>query len=229
MRGTRRVGEPAPPRRVRPASRIGSASLDPELAGAVGRPTRGSTTRPPSTTAAAFRRAAAVAEVWHRCPRRCRHRAPARRHMQPRRRLGGAVGALVPEPQVEPDLERLLGARRHCCVGAGQACGCRHCACSRCWPRRSRQVMAPGRPYHHPYSSDRSTNYGGALPPISSARDRGADDELDRKTSSLRSGLAADSKITLPPLTRRRGGVMRQAGCPRICFCVTIFSSLMYE
>ncbi|TKY84876.1 hypothetical protein EX895_005956 [Sporisorium graminicola] len=59
--------------------------------------------------------------------------------------------------------------------------------------------------YQHPYSSDRSTNYAStSLPPISSARDRSSEDtlDLDRKTmsSSLRSGLAADPKITLPPL-----------------------------
>lgn len=58
--------------------------------------------------------------------------------------------------------------------------------------------------YQHPYSSDRSTNYASSLPPISSARDRSSEDtlDLDRKTmsSSLRSGLAVDPKITLPPL-----------------------------
>ncbi|PWZ03257.1 hypothetical protein BCV70DRAFT_204064 [Testicularia cyperi] len=57
--------------------------------------------------------------------------------------------------------------------------------------------------YQHPYSSDRSTNLTTSLPPISSARDRADDLDLDRKTmsSGLRSGLSAsDPKITLPPL-----------------------------
>ncbi|SNX82639.1 uncharacterized protein MEPE_01345 [Melanopsichium pennsylvanicum] len=60
---------------------------------------------------------------------------------------------------------------------------------------------AAGPGYQHPYSSDRSTNYASSLPPISSARSSGDDGvELDRKTSSLRSGLSVDPRITLPPL-----------------------------
>ncbi len=103
--------EPAPPRRVRSgvAHRIGVARPGTRRCGGQAR-------------REAVRLARRVPspqrfdeqQPWRRriiaAARRCRHRAPARRHMQPRARLGGAVGALVAEPQVEPDLERLLGA-----------------------------------------------------------------------------------------------------------------------
>ncbi|SPO22434.1 uncharacterized protein UTRI_01112 [Ustilago trichophora] len=74
----------------------------------------------------------------------------------------------------------------------------------------SRGRLTASAAYQHPYSSDRSTNYpsssstsSSSLPPISSARGGGEDTlDLDRKTmsSSLRSGLSTDPKITLPPL-----------------------------
>lgn len=185
-----------------PASRIGSASLDPELAGAVGRPDERQYDSPAEyhrrSVSTSSSRGGGVASLPPPLPASrpsaAAHAAsapvsvvPSARSSQSPKSSPTSSAYSVPEGIAASALDKLAGAATAPAAGAGLGA-------------RGRLMAPASAGYQHPYSSDRSTNYGGALPPISSARDRGADDELDRKTSSLRSGLAADSKITLPPL-----------------------------
>ncbi|SJX61338.1 uncharacterized protein SRS1_10330 [Sporisorium reilianum f. sp. reilianum] len=195
-----------------PSSRIAAASLDPELAGADSsaaeyhrRSTSTSSSQhdrvPPSVATlpppgpatrlplAAHAASAPVSGV------------PSARSSQSPKSSPTSSAYSVPEGIAVSALDKLSAAAASSSPAATTSLSAR----GRLMGGANGASAASSAGYQHPYSSDRSTNYASSsLPPISSARDRSSEDtlDLDRKTmsSSLRSGLAVDPKMTLPPL-----------------------------
>ena len=206
-----------------PSSRMASASLDPELAGSAGRPEdRRSEFESPADY---HRRSASTSSSQRdrvppsvatlppplpasRLPGGAVHAAsapvsvvPSARSSQSPKSSPTSSAYSVPEGIAASALDKLSAAAASAPTAAPLSA------------TRGRGLMGAGAAtsaYQHPYSSDRSTNYpsSSSLPPISSARGGGEDTlDLDRKTmsSSLRSGLAPESKVTLPPLNPQAG------------------------
>ena len=189
-----------------PSSRMASASLDPELAGSMGRSEDADYHRRSNSTSSSQRDRVppSVANLPPPLPpaSRAAHAAsapvsgvPSARSSQSPKSSPTSSAYSVPEGIAASALDKLSAAAASSSPATALSARGRLSGAS--------SMSTPA--YQHPYSSDRSTNYASSsLPPISSARDRSSEDtmDLDRKTmsSSLRSGLAADPKITLPPL-----------------------------
>ncbi|EST06162.1 Zinc finger C2H2-type/integrase DNA-binding domain protein [Kalmanozyma brasiliensis GHG001] len=186
-----------------PSSRLGSASLDPELAGLD--PSLDYHRRSASTSSSQRDRVPpSVATLpppgpATRLPLSGAHAASAPVSVVPSARSSQSpksspTSSAYSVPEGTSALDKLSAAAASSSPAALSTRG------------RLNGAPASSAGYQHPYSSDRSTNYASSsLPPISSARSSsGGEDvmDLDRKTmsSSLRSGLAPDSKATLPPL-----------------------------
>ncbi|KAJ1032735.1 hypothetical protein NDA16_000756 [Ustilago loliicola] len=188
-----------------PSSRMASVSLDPELAGSMDADYH---RRSASTSSSQRDRVPpSVASLPPPLPPSSRHAAaphaasapvsgvPSARSSQSPKGSPTSSAYSVPEGIAASALDKLSAAAASSSPATALSTRGRLSGAS--------SMSTPA--YQHPYSSDRSTNYASSsLPPISSARDRSSEDtmDLDRKTmsSSLRSGLAADPKITLPPL-----------------------------
>lgn len=202
-----------------PSSRMASASLDPELAGVAGRPEDRREYESPadyhrrSTSTSSSQRDRVPPSVATLPPPLPASRHPMNAH------AASAPVSVVPSARSSQSPKSSPTSSAYSVPEGIAASALDKLSAAAASAQPNTTLSARGRlmgstasasaGYQHPYSSDRSTNYPStstsSLPPISSARGTGVGEDtldLDRKTmsSSLRSGLVTDPKITLPPL-----------------------------